>query len=433
MADVQPFRGLRYNSEKVPDLGAVVSPPYDVISPDLQEVLYNRNPHNIVRLEYGKEPIGQESGSNRYTTASELLFWWRQTGVLNMDSEPALYLLREVSLDNRGVKRIRHSLFARVRLEEFSKGVILPHEETRQTAKRDRLELLSASKANLSPIMGLYRDPSGVIKEILEQAMLKSPLSAVENVDGQDFTLWDLSEVSEIEAIHQALLPLSIYLADGHHRYETAITYRDMRGELPGDAAYVMMGLIDLGDPGLHLEGYHRLLSDMNSAGEGALKHQLAKFYEEIAMIELPERSEDAVQEILNALSETQRDRDVIGVVDMEGWRARIMMLTDTGRDLLGKANTSISELIQCDAWTLQEAILNQVVNKDFASQLEYVHDVADALQKIRSHEADVLIMLLPMPLDLFESVVSQGVRLPPKSTYFSPKLPTGFVVYTLE
>jgi uncharacterized protein (DUF1015 family) len=433
MADVHPFKGLRYNSKRVPDLGAVVSPPYDVISADFQEILYNRNPHNIVRLEFGKEPVDMKSGSNRYIVANELLSQWRQTGVLNMDSEPSLYLLKEVYSDNHGVMRIRYSLFARVRLEEFSKGVVLPHEETRQTAKRDRLELLSASKANLSPIMGLYRDSSGVIKEILEQAMLNPPLSVVEKVDGQDFTLWDLSEPTQIEAIHQALLPLPIYLADGHHRYETAITYRDMQGELPGDAAYVMMGLIDLGDPGLHLEGYHRVLSNLNSTAEETLEHQLGEFYQEIATIELPESPDDAVLQMLEGLSETQRDRDVIGVVDLEGKRFRIMMLSDQGRDLLAKANNSIPELIQCDAWTLQEGVLNQVVNSDSAVQLEYVHDAADAVQNIRSHEAHVLIMLLPMPLDLFESVVIQGVRLPPKSTYFSPKLPTGFVVYMLE
>ena len=426
MADVRPFRGLRYNPGLLPDLATVICPPYDVISPELQEALYRRSPYNIVRLEYSKE----EPGSNRYTTAARLLAEWRQKGVLLVDSEPAFYLLQEHYTDSQEQPRTRHAVFGRVRLEKFSKGVVLPHEETREEAKRDRLQLLSASKANLSPIMGLYRDPSGQVKQALYETQGQSPLYQVAEADGEHFTLWGIPQGPAADAIQGALGPLPIYLADGHHRYETAIRYRDSQGGHAGDAAYVMMALIDLGDPGLQLLGYHRLLGGLDTEEESLLARYLAEAYEEAGTVELAEGVEEAARQAMAALAENPSDRQAIGVVDREGRRFRLMALQEEAQRRLSQQNTSIPELAECDAWTLQEGVLNPLLSGQPTARLEYAHDEVEVLGQLREGLAQVALLLRPLSLELFEAVVRKGVRLPPKSTYFSPKLPTGFVVY---
>jgi len=307
MADVRPFSGLRYNPKLAPDLAKVLCPPYDVISPQLQEALYQRSPYNIVRLEYGKEPPEESPGLDRYTAAARLLEQWRRREVLVVDQTPAFYLVRQRFTNILGRPSERHVLFGRVRLEEFSKGIVLPHEETSEGPKRDRLALLSACRANLSPIMGLYRDATGRIAQTCQEAQRQTPLYQAKDADGEDFTLWSISQAAGTEAIERALAPVPIYLADGHHRYETALFYRDLlRGQGRGeeDTGYAMMGLMDLADPGLQVQGYHRVLGGLDAGAEARLAGYLESSFEVVATTDLPEESQAACLRVRALLTE---------------------------------------------------------------------------------------------------------------------------------
>ncbi len=436
MADVRPFRGLRYNPKLTPDLAKVLCPPYDVISPQLQEALYQRSPYNIVRLEYGKAPPEESPGLDRYTAAARLLAQWRRQEVLVAEQSPAFYLLRQRFTDNLGRPGERHVLFGRVRLEEFSKGIVLPHEETAEGPKRDRLALLSACRANLSPIMGLYRDPTGSIAQTCREAQRQPPLYQVKDGEGEELTLWSIFQATGSEAIERALAPSPIYLADGHHRYETALFYRDsQRGQGSGeeDAGYAMMGLMDLGDPGLQVQGYHRVLSGLDAAAEARLTSYLERDFEVVAATDLPEASQAACLRVRALLTEQPSSRRAIGLADRHGRRFRLLALRQEAYARLRQRSPSAPELVECDPWVVQEAVLNPLLvpsSQGSAPTVEYVHDEEDALRRLHAGTAQAALLLPPLPLDLFEKVVRQGIRLPPKSTYFTPKLPTGLVIY---
>jgi uncharacterized protein (DUF1015 family) len=436
VAEVRPFRGLRYNPKLAPDLAKVLCPPYDVISPQLQEALYQRSPYNIVRLEYGKEPPEEAPGLDRYTTAARLLERWRQQEVLVVDQVPAFYLVRQRFTDILGHPRERHVLFGRVRLEEFSKGIVLPHEETAEGPKRDRLALLSACRANLSPIMGLYRDGTGRIAQTCQETQRQPPLYQAIDDEGEELTLWSISQAAGTEAIERALAPVPIYLADGHHRYETALFYRDSQrgqGHAAEDTGYAMMGLMDLADPGLQVQGYHRVLGGLDDAAEARLTNYLETAFEMVATTDLPDESRAASLRVKALLTGRPSSRRAIGLADRQGSRFRLLALRQEAHARLRQRSPSAPELVECDPWVIQEAVLNPLLSSSpqgSAPIVEYVHDDEDALQRLHTGSAQAALLLAPLPLDLFEKVVKRGIRLPPKSTYFTPKLPTGLVIY---
>ena len=222
MADVQPFRGLRYRTE---DLGKELCPPYDVISSEEQSKLYELSPNNAIRLELGISDASDSDTDNRYTRAGQLLSSWVNNGVLIRDDTPTIYAIRE-KFNHDGVQKSRRSIFARVRLEEFSRGIVLPHEETSSGPKKDRLGLIKATNANLSPIMGIYRDNTGDISDLLSGTMNQTPNDSA-NYDQGTIELWAIEDTRINEQITNCLKNSAIYLADGHHRYETSLAYME--------------------------------------------------------------------------------------------------------------------------------------------------------------------------------------------------------------
>ena len=233
LADVQPFNGIRYDHDTGGDLSRLLCPPYDVVSPELQRRLHDSCPHNAIRLELGLDSPDDSDDSNRYTRAAALLDEWLDSGVLRHEDRPSFYLLRE-EFPHRGSRSRRLSLIARVRLEELTAGVILPHEFTSPAPKKDRHALLTATQANLSPIMSVYRDRTGHLGDLIRRRG-RSP-SARGGMHHEDvgITLWSIQDEAETSAITGALADAPIYLADGHHRYETALQYRNERRKRRG-------------------------------------------------------------------------------------------------------------------------------------------------------------------------------------------------------
>lgn len=430
MADIQPFHGIRYNPRPGVDLGQLLCPPYDIISPEQQEELYQRNPCNAVRLELGRELRSDSERDNRYTRAASLMSEWLARRVLLAEKEAVFYLLQE-EFPYLGRVRVRRSLLARVRLEEFSQGTILPHEETSQGPKRDRLELLKATKTNLSPIMGIYRDSSKAVPELMERITSRSPLAQVD-YEGNRIRLWTIAQRDDIDTIGESLKETSIYLADGHHRYETALRYREIQreqGNQEGDHDFVMMSLIEIGDPGLVVLPYHRLLKGLSPTQQRDILRRMQEAFYPRGETFGPEGLERAVASLERELEEAPAKEITLGVVEPQASKLSIVTMRK-------QPEGSFPALERCPTWVLAKRILEPVMGAQEAAveqgTLHFTHDSSEVLRSVKKGDSQIGFLLPPMPLKLFEEVVLAGERMPIKSTYFSPKLPTGLVINRL-
>ena len=263
MADIRAFRAFRYDLGRVGALSDVIAPPYDVIDPALQQTLYDRSPYNVIRLILNKEQPGDGDNENRYTRAAGLLREWQADDVLVRDSAQALYVY-EQDFEVEGRRYTRRGFLARVRLEPFGSGRIYPHEETLAGPKADRLRLFQATEMNLSPVFGLYPDPDdGVMKQLQAGVGRSLPLQATDHL-GVVSKLWPVTDQHVVSAVTGALGPKPVFIADGHHRYETGLRYLQERraaGETDPAAESILMMLVSMSDPGLIILPTHRIIS----------------------------------------------------------------------------------------------------------------------------------------------------------------------------
>ena len=427
LADVQPFRGIRYNSDQNDDLSRLLCPPYDVISPDLQRRLHECSPHNAIRLELGLDAPDDSDESNRYTRAAALLDEWLDSGVLRHEDRPAFYLLRE-EFPHRGGRMQRHSLIARVRLEELNAGVILPHEFTSPAPKKDRHALLAATQANLSPIMSVYRDPTGRVAGLLNDVASRLPLANACHED-VGITLWGIQDEAETSAVTDALADASVYLADGHHRYETALQFRNelsRSGAAGGERDFIMMSLLEITMPGLIVLPYHRMVRGLSQEQTDDLWRRVEESFD-VEPVDV--RGEDAAAALEERLEAAGPGRSALGLLSDGGASANLLTLKDA-------PGPEPSPLERCVTWIVGSKLLTPVLRSEADAvdrgMLQYTHDSAEVARAVTEGGFQFGLVLPPTPLDLFEEVVLSGERMPIKSTYFSPKLPTGLVINRL-
>ena len=431
MAVLIPFRGLSYSPEVAGDIGEAISPPFDTISPELQESLYQRSPHNVVRLEAGQSRATDGPGDDRYSRAAATLKDWMARGVLRRDTEASFYLVRH-SFGFRGADRERIELMACVGLEEYFQGMVLPHEFTRADDKSDRLALLQACRANFSPIMGLYRDPEKRLPAIFRSAMAGPPLMEMSDAAEQGYTVWRIDRTGWINEIKEAIAPRPLYIADGHHRYETALNFRNLSrsgieeswaGDEPSN--FVMMGLIDFDDPGLLVLPYHRVARGLGDAALDRVRGDLARFFHR-----QPFGNEDQPPSYTRLLEEVEaqgKDKVVMGLLDPKGSGLELLTLKPEA------AQEEWGLLGDSEAWVLEEQVLRPILGESLGRCISYVHDGDEAAESVRSGQYELGFFLRPFPLGLFETIVKAGHRLPPKSTFFYPKLPAGLVINLLN
>jgi len=437
MADVRPLPGIRYADEA--HLATLVTPPYDVISPEAQARFYDRDPHNIIRLELGRDEPGDDDLDNRYTRAAAAFAEWRRAGVMKQDEPPSFYLY-EQRFTSGGQSYARTSLLARVRLEPWDAGVILPHERTLSKPKDDRLKLTRACAATLSPIMSLYDDPAGELASLLGIVRTRAPLAAFSDDAGEEHRLWIAQDDALSAQVAAFFADRQLYIADGHHRYETALTYRDevraLRHDLEEDDAvnFTLMGLSALNDPGLVVLPTHRILRDLDAARLAALNETLAAHF---ASEPLEGESADWVR----ALAAAGDAGTAFVLVRPDG--ARLIQLNDTGaRAMLDVRGEDVGA---SDAWrTLDVAVLHALV-LDAAlgvtpaavragEHISYTRDAEAATTAVRagSDGAQLAALLNATPPAAIRDVARAGDRMPQKSTYFYPKLITGLVINPL-
>jgi len=425
VVDFRPFRAIRYDTAEAGRMDDLICPPYDVINPSQERALRARNPHNMVRLELAE--IQGAPSPTRYADASATFQRWQASGVLRRDERPAYYLVRQ-RFTHEGATRDRFAIFGALRLEELGNEV-LPHEHTAAGPKQDRLALMEVCKANFSPIMMLFRDAGRQVAALRERVTARHPEQTFTGDDGQGYAAWRIDDPADTSVVRQALAGQKAYIADGHHRYETALTYRDAHAADGEAAGFVMTCLIDFDDPGLLILPYHRVLRGLSDAQFEYLRDRIAQiFLTEKAGVDLT--SHRPLEAIVAKVGERG---PAFGLVGQGGEGP--YLLTVGNAALIDKYAPRGPEnaVKDVEAWILQEVLLRPVLGDDFPSFVTYVHDGAEALSLVKDGTGQMAFFLKGVPPDIFETVVGMGVRLPRKSTYFHPKLPSGVVINSLS
>ena len=430
MADVKPFRGLRYNLEQIGDLSAVMCPPHDVISAEEQLLYYDKSPYNVIRLEFGKEHPEDSPEDNRYTRAALTLEDWLNQGMLTREECPAFYLV-EHRFPYEGAVKSCFSLIARVRLEDLSSGRIRPHEMTMKKPGEDRLRLIKSCHANFSPIMGLFRHLDEGVQSLFPDTINNPPLRAVDNY-GVAYSMWVVTDEKTIARVSKFFADKTLYIADGHHRYETALAYQQEQSttHYTGEEAFnfVMMTLTAADDPNLIMLPTHRLVRGLNPKMLAQLKEEWNPYFDEELLSPLADLSET-----LKGWTETLKEQrgTTFGLYGLEG--QRLCLLRARPEMMLPVQPSVLGDL---DVFILHQVILRQMLGIDSPEReedcLEYTRDALEALSRVDTREYQLAFLLNPSPISSVLAVADEGVRMPQKSTYFHPKTPAGLVINPL-
>jgi uncharacterized protein (DUF1015 family) len=417
MAEVRPLEALHYNLSAIPSLADVTAPPYDVVDPRQRAELLARSPLNVVEIDLPQAPAGRDP----YEHAAETLEAWTLQGVLTADREPAVWALTQDYQGPDGSPRTRHGFLARVRITEYGAGLVRPHERTQPGPKEDRLRLTQATRHNLSPIFALH--PGDAWRHI-EPHLGAEPWGEVTDPDGTVHRIWRVADPTVHEALAVELADAELLIADGHHRYETARTYADEIGG-EGPHRYTLMCLVSLEDPGLTIFGTHRLLRDLDPGAQERLAEGIREHFEieEVAEDDLDPAGSDGT--------------GVFGYIDAHLRRAVRLRLKDTAAidETLGARSEAYRRL---DAVILEELILKRTLgisDEEIAAKrgLGYAKDVAEALGLLDEGAYQAAFLLRPTPVEQVREVAAHGETMPPKSTYFFPKVLTGVVFNPLS
>ena len=430
MVDVVPFRGLLYNPEKTGSLDQVIAPPYDVISPALQEELYQKNDNNVVRLILGKQTPEDTESDNRYTRSAEVFHRWRQEGILTQDERPCFYAYsQDYEFDGKHFSRI--GFFARVRTEDFSAGNICPHEFTLAKAKKDRTLLITACRANFSPIFGLFSDPDGGIEQKLLAVKDQAPLGEVD--DGKVVhRLWRLQDADTEAFITESFKSRKIYIADGHHRYETALAYhKEHGGEVP-DSAHVMMFLTSLDSDSMSIFPIHRLVKTPTAFDRESFLNQMKEYFEVTAIAE-----SDPPEKIRSAVEQSGRERISFAVYLGKG-DCHLLQLKDSKNILPLLEADEPKDLQVLDVAQLHFIVLRHILKVDTRKpeaqqHMSYKVDVNEAVRMVDDGEYQLAFFMNPTGIDQVRKLAENGIRLPQKATFFYPKLLSGLVINAFE
>jgi uncharacterized protein (DUF1015 family) len=423
MADVRPFRALHYDLGVVGALQSVIAPPYDVIDPAQRAALAARSEHNVVSIDLPQDPLGGDP----YEEAARLLDRWRRQGAVIRDERPGMWALQQDYVGPDGSQRTRRGFFARVRVEDYGPGRIRPHERTHPGPKEDRLRLTRATKANLSPIFSLYDDPSGAAWQALAPHLDGEPWGEATDADGTQNRIWHIDDGAAVARVTMALADVELLIADGHHRYETARVYaEEIGGE--GDHRYVLMCLVALQDPGLTIFPTHRLLNDVK---DPAMQERLGAYLKEhfeIAAIDAAD---------LTPPDDSDPGRPLqFGYIDSHFQTAYRLTLKDQA--IADAALADYPEPYRrLDTAVLEALILKGVLGmtEESIAHLEglgYSRTDDEARELVRSGEYDCAFFLRSSPVKQVQEIAAAGVNMPPKSTFFYPKVPTGLMFYPL-
>ncbi|MCX7048320.1 MAG: DUF1015 domain-containing protein [Candidatus Sumerlaeota bacterium] len=444
MAYVYPFIGTRYNPKVVGDLSQVVTPPYDCISPEQQTQYYDRHPRNIVRLILGKDIAGDDEFNNRYSRAANLLQEWRRDQVLMEDAKQSFYLCEQTFTTPDGRHLKRRGYFGLVRLQGYGPGKIRAHERTFTGPKADRYRLMRATQFNLCSIFVLYDDSKNELGKKLSSIMDKAkPNISVKDDETTTHSLWIASNKETLCEISEAMHDRELFIADGHHRFETALFYRNeirrMSGQKGGrhGSDYMMMYLVSMSDPGLVILPTHRALAEETGIGvdlQEVVKDLEENFKVEPVTVDLRKNAEKAGQELLDMIAERGKKAPSMAMVTARGQAYVISLKRGVKPETLIESPDMLPAVAGLDVSLLHSYIIPNVWigNPEIElgeEEIFYTRKATDAFKMLTTRKACVVFLMNPPKMDQVISLSKQDVRLPHKTTFFFPKVPSGLVL----
>ncbi len=430
MADIRPFRAIRY-SDSV-SIDDAVTPPYDVINADQQRAFYEQSPENFVRIDLGVQQESDTHENNRYTRARQTLMDWLAEGILELDKEPCIYYHEQTFQNESGEEMKRKGFFATLRLADYEEGIVLPHERTLKGPKIDRLNLMKETECHLSPVFFLYDDPEGEVDKAL--ASTQKPVADLKTKDGVRHVLWKVSSPEAIEKVQNFLKDEAVLIADGHHRYETALAYRQHRRnyavEENSNAPYefALGFFVNFRDPGLAVFGTHRVV------------HHLEGFDFDAILTRISERSEFQIE-----ILESDSVEDFRDAVTQAGEKHPSFILLSPGKEacLIRYVGTSDSDLFDddtpedvrvLDVAILHEGIFDRMLGlsksvQEAKTNLKYIKGFDEAYAMRKNDENQLIVLMNATKIEQVNAVCRSGGKMPQKSTFFYPKVLSGLLV----
>jgi uncharacterized protein (DUF1015 family) len=433
MAEISPFKGVRYNQQLVPDLSKVICPPYDIISPKQQDDFYKTSEFNFIRIEFNKETPADSPADNRYTRAASAINNWIEQTILQIDLKPALYV-HEHSFRVQGNPYRRRNILCLVKLEEWNTGIIRPHENIIPKAKSDRMGMLRACHANTSTVLSMYADPEGKISGILDNEEQKSPIIDVLDNTGERHQVWAISDPASIKGIQSVMGPQSLYIADGHHRYDSALTYRREMNSAKAKSTgkegfnFVMMNLFDFKDPGLVIMPTHRLLKGVPAQILSNLQERMGQYFE-ITQIDMDKV--DAWEKFDKSMENKTSVKigvwglkpNIMLVLSLKNFKAIDSFMPSGHSEHYKKLDVSLVDHV------ILEKLIGFVKDREDMT-LDYNHDRLETVKAVQEKRYQLAFILGPVDPESIKLIADSGDRMPRKSTYFYPKAPAGLVFY---
>jgi uncharacterized protein (DUF1015 family) len=438
MADIRPFRGIRYNGEAIGDLSLVVAPPYDVIDDEQRDGYYNRHPYNVIRLILNRPMKKDTDAEQPYVRSAQFLDRWLAQRILIQDPVPGIYLYRQRYLMDGGYRECT-GMLARVRIQEFDEGVILPHENILPKPLDDRTRLLEQTRTNLSAVHTLYSDPAEKLRDPILAEMERFPLAQFQTQDGMAHDVWGVTDQKFIDKVTSSLKKKPLYIADGHHRYQTALDYRNKRreaGEITDDddpGNFIMMMIVEMENPGLALLPVHRvLLASEGQDLDGMLKGLETWF--SIAEVEVPKGPRSGqVYHLVRDLAKAGESTRAFGLYLKDGrflllsWKSNL----DVHKEIEGEFSPAYKDL---DVSVFQRLVVEEVlgVAPDRASveaALTFARDPLEAVRQVDEGPGAAAFLLNPTRVEQVRAVADHGEKMPQKSTYFHPKPCSGVLM----
>src|SRR5713101_8445507 len=435
MAHIEPFRALRYDPTRV-SIPQVVTQPYDKITPEMQEGYYAASPHNLVRVILGKQHASDHEGEDRYSRASKFFRDWRREGIFLRDAEPSLYLYVQRFTVPGGTSELeRRGVIALGRIEDYSAGVIFRHEQTLAKPKADRLELLRATRAHFGQLFMLYSDPAGEIDGLLKPG--RTPDLETRDEYGVSHQVWKITDPGLVNLVRGKMRDKKLVIADGHHRYETALNFRNEQrasvatGQAGAAAPYelVMMTLVNMDSPGLVILPTHRVVHGLESFSATAFREKASAYFS----VEEVDASVDASRAAV-----ILREAGRIGTGLLAVAADRVFLL-DRPKPVSSNIFSGLSLLQQSlDVVQLHKCLLEGVLGISEEAireqkNVRYIRDIGESIAQVRSGAANVAFLTNPVRMAQMRDIAFAGEVLPQKSTDFYPKLLTGLTIYALE
>ncbi|MEZ4567656.1 MAG: DUF1015 domain-containing protein [Desulfobacterales bacterium] len=441
MAEIAPFRGILYNPDKITTISDVVTPPYDVISDAQRDAFYARHPHNVIRLDRGMPQATDTARENTHTRAAAYFQEWIKDGILKQDKDPAVYLAA-VTFPMEDTPVTRFGLIARVRLEPFDKGIVLPHETTFSKVKTHRLELMKACHANFSQIFSIFSDSGNILGLLTQAAQDNAPVFEFNDDAGHTHRLWRIIDPVIHQKTAAAFQGQKLFIADGHHRYETALNYRkwliENNGPIPDDhpANSIMMYLCAVQDPGLVILPTHRLLTTTAQVSlESFLENADAWF--DITTVAFDPAKPDATKQALNQKLAADPGQHKFGVFFKNSDQFHVLCLKP------GIMETVFSDSIPAPLRGLDVIVLTRLIFAkllhfddhmlDDHDLIHFTSDDTDAIRAIAKGSHEMAVILNPTTNEQVTRVAEKGLIMPRKSTYYFPKAISGLVMRSLK